>query len=148
MFMSLIPPIVRTVLSINTTPASQDRMRSKVKTGSETDTNSQRSLNMNHSGFQINLIFAWGGILVGFLSGMMLGLHFHRENWLGGYTSLKRRMYRLAHISCFALGAVNLFFWLTAKGFPHPPPLFAVASGAFVLGAITMPLCCLVMAHF
>jgi hypothetical protein len=26
--------------------------------------------------------------------------------------------------------------------------LVAVASGAFILGAITMPLCCVVMAHF
>src|SRR6185436_1938733 len=58
---------------------------------------------------------AWLWILPGFLSGMVLGMFFHREDWLGGYASLRRRMYRLGHISFFGLGAVNLFFWLTMK---------------------------------
>lgn len=97
---------------------------------------------------QVNLVFAWAGILLGFLSGMVLGMFFHREEWLGGYTSLRRRMYRLGHISFFGLGAVNLFFWLTVKLNPLAGALVNVASGAFILGAITMPLCCVVMAHF
>jgi hypothetical protein len=96
---------------------------------------------------QINLASAWGGILLGFLSGMVLGLFFHRENWLGGYTSFKRRLYRLAHISLFGLGAVNLFFYLTTRTFEFDHAL-VVASWAFVMGAITMPICCVVMAHF
>lgn len=96
----------------------------------------------------INLIAAWIGILLGFLSGMMLGMFFHREEWLGGYGSFRRRMYRLGHISFFGLGAVNLFFWLTMKLNPADGALVTVASGAFILGAITMPLCCVVMAHF
>src|SRR6476646_8665042 len=62
---------------------------------------------------QINLAFAWCWIVVGFLSGMVQGLSFHREDWLGGYASFRRRLYRLAHISFFGLGAVNLFFYLT-----------------------------------
>jgi len=74
-----------------------------------------------------NLFLAWLWILLGFGSGLVLGLFFHRENWLGGYGSLKRRMYRLGHISFFGLGT---------------------ASGAFILGALTMPVCCVVMAHF
>jgi len=95
-----------------------------------------------------NLIAAWAGILLGFLSGMMLGMFFHREEWLGGYGSFRRRMYRLGHISFFGLGAVNLFFWLTVKLSPLAGASVNIASTAFVLGAITMPLCCLVMAHF
>jgi hypothetical protein len=98
--------------------------------------------------FPLNLTAAWIGILLGFLSGMMLGMFFHREEWLGGFGSFRRRMYRLGHISFFGLGAVNLFFWITMKLSPAAGALANVASGAFILGAITMPLCCVVMAHF
>jgi hypothetical protein len=95
-----------------------------------------------------NLILAWLWILFGFVSGMMLGLFFHGENWLGGYASFKRRMYRLAHISFFGLGAVNLLFHLTAQKFSMASSAMSVASAAFIIGAITMPLCCVVMANF
>src|SRR5258706_11949361 len=101
---------------------------------------------MNASLLQLNLIVAWLWILLGFATGMVLGMFFHREGWLGGYASLKRRMYRLAHISFFGLGAVNLFFWLTAKNFSGT--LSTIASWAFVIGAVTMPLCSVLMAHF
>jgi len=95
---------------------------------------------------QINLLAAWVGILLGFLSGLALGLGFHRENWLGGYGSFTRRLYRLAHISLFGLGAVNFFFYLTARALPAGT-ILSLASSAFVAGAITMPICCLIMAH-
>ena len=98
--------------------------------------------------FNLNLFLAWLWILLGFLTGMVLGLFFHRENWLGGYSSFKRRMYRLGHISCFGLGAVNLLFWLTTRGLSATGPLAVFASWAFIIGAITMPVCCVVMAHF
>lgn len=103
---------------------------------------------MKNSFPQPTLLIAWLWILSGFVSGMVLGMFFHREDWLGGYSSFKRRMYRLAHISFFGLGAVNLFFWLTAKILPASSPLLPVASWAFVVGAITMPICCVVVAHF
>ena len=96
---------------------------------------------------QINLALAWLWILLGFVSGMVLGMFFHRENWLGGYASFKRRMYRLGHISFFGLGAVNLLFCFTVKNFALAGEGIRVASLAFVIGAIAMPLCCLVMAH-
>ena len=95
---------------------------------------------------QLNLIVAWFWILLGFASGMAMGMKFQQADWLGGYTSLKRRLYRLAHISFFGLGAVNLLFYFTTKGFPASNSL-AVACAAFVAGAVTMPLCCVVMAH-
>ncbi len=96
---------------------------------------------------QINLLAAWTGILLGLISGLGMGLFFHRENWLGGYGSFKRRLYRLGHISLFGLAAINLFFYLTAQGLPVNSML-SLASSLFVIGAITMPLCCLIMAHF
>lgn len=95
-----------------------------------------------------NLFLAWLWILLGFVSGMALGLFFHHENWLGGYGSFKRRMYRLGHISFFGLGAVNLLFWLTTKNLLLTDPLASIATWAFIVGAITMPVCCVIMAHF
>ena len=98
--------------------------------------------------FHLNLVIAWLWLLLGFVAGMVLGMFFHGENWLGGYTSFKRRMYRLAHISFFGLGVVNLLFCLTMQNFPLAGPFTVVASWAFVVGAISMPVCCVVMAHF
>jgi hypothetical protein len=95
-----------------------------------------------------NLILAWLWILLGFTSGMVLGMFFRGENWLGGYGSFKRRMYRLGHISFFGLGAVNLLFCLTVQNFSLDGPLIHFASLAFITGAIAMPICCVVMAHF
>jgi hypothetical protein len=100
---------------------------------------------MNLAAAHPNLVFAWVWILAGFLSGMIMGLRFHDENWLGGYSSFKRRMNRLAHISFFGLGTVNLFFYLTAKDVAESH-LGSAASFAFILGGITMPLCCWLMA--
>ena len=100
---------------------------------------------MNLAGSYLNLVFAWVWILAGFLSGMVLGLRFHDDNWLGGYGSFKRRMHRLAHISFFGLGAVNLFFHLTVKG-EAMGAAGSWASIAFVLGGVTMPICCWLMA--
>jgi len=98
--------------------------------------------------FNLNLFLAWLWILLGFVTGMVLGLFFRDEHWLGGYGSFQRRMYRLAHISFFGLGAVNLLFWLTAQNVSLTGPFAGIASWAFVVGAITMPVCCGIMAHF
>src|SRR5579862_1493672 len=94
-----------------------------------------------------NLFLAWLWILLGFITGMVLGMFFHGENWLGGYGSFKRRLYRLAHISFFGLGAVNLFFYLTAQRL-SAGSMVSMASSLFLIGAITMPVCCVLMAHF
>lgn len=96
----------------------------------------------------INLLMAWTWILAGFGSGALLGLRFARDNWLGGYSSFRRRMYRLCHISFFGLGFINLLFWLTAKtGGDLPATLLNIASWTFIIGALSMPGCCLWMAH-
>jgi len=63
----------------------------------------------------INVVAGWTGIPLGFLSGMMQGMFFHCENWLGGHGSFKRRMYRLNHISLFDLGAVNWMYWFMVQ---------------------------------
>lgn len=96
--------------------------------------------------FKANLMLAWICILLGFATGALLGLKFHHPNWLGGYTSHKRRLYRLGHISLFALGVINFLFALTAR-YCAVGVAIEIASIALVVGAITMPLACLVFAH-
>lgn len=85
---------------------------------------------------------------MGFLSGLALGLFFHREDWLGGYSSWRRRLYRLAHVSFFGLGFVNLGFYFTALDLSRNDPMLPLASASFLIGAVLMPLCCFLVAHF
>lgn len=94
-----------------------------------------------------NLVLAWLWIVLGFASGASLGMRFHDENWLGGYASHKRRLYRLAHISFFGLAIINLLFYFTVRHQPAIHGALVVAAWGFILGAATMPICCLIMAH-
>jgi hypothetical protein len=94
----------------------------------------------------LNLMLGWLWILLGFASGAVLGLWFHKEEWLGGYGSWMRRLYRLGHISFFGLGLLNLMFFLTLRDI-SPARLPGFASAAFAVGAIGMPLCCVIAAH-
>jgi hypothetical protein len=96
----------------------------------------------------LNLLFAWIWMLAGFVSGALLGLRFASDQWLGGYASFRRRMYRLGHISFFGLGFMNLAFALTVRGLETVSiGLLNTASWTFLLGALSMPVCCLAMAH-
>ena len=72
-----------------------------------------------------------------------MGLFFWREDWLGGYGSWRRRMTRLAHISFFGLGFINIAFELSVSqlALSHGTGLVA-ASYCLCLGAATMPLVC------
>lgn len=76
-----------------------------------------------------------------------MGLFFHRPDWLGGYASHKRRLYRLGHISFFGLGFLNLTFFFTAQTIASTTPALVIASWALALGAVTMPTCCALAAH-
>jgi hypothetical protein len=66
----------------------------------------------------VNWYEGWSMILVGFASGAALGLFFHHENFLGGYGSFRRRMLRLGHIACAALGMLNLIVALSPQTSP------------------------------
>ncbi|MDB6029224.1 MAG: hypothetical protein JWM68_5447 [Verrucomicrobiales bacterium] len=102
---------------------------------------------MNAS-LQLNLAIAWLWVLLGFAGGAVLGMNFHKENWLGGYGSWKRRLYRLGHISCFGLALINFMFYVTGKLALSSGQFPTLASQAFLLGAVTMPICCVLAAHF
>ncbi|MEJ2539928.1 MAG: hypothetical protein P8188_08165 [Gemmatimonadota bacterium] len=94
----------------------------------------------------LNLLVAWLWFTLGTVAGLVLGSFFHRKEWLGGYASVPRRMYRLGHISFFGLGILNLLFYFTAGALVSPTPSLGLASWALVVGAVTMPLCCALMA--
>lgn len=95
--------------------------------------------------FAINLIVGWSGFLAGAVTGAVIGLFFHRDDWLGGYDSFPRRMIRLGHIACFGLGLINILFALTAAG-AAPSRLTAAGSLLLIVGQITMPLNCFLTA--
>lgn len=94
----------------------------------------------------INLIGGWLGMLAGVLSGALLGLFFHRDNWMGGYGSYRRRLMRLGHIAFFGLGFLNLIFAATVVQLSLHGRYLQTASWGLVVGAATMPVCCFLTA--
>jgi hypothetical protein len=94
---------------------------------------------------EINYQVGWIAILIGLGVGTILGLFFHREDWLGGYASWRRRMIRLGHVSFFGTGLLNLAFVFSVEHLrlAIAPP---VSSTAFLIGAVTMPTICFLSA--
>jgi hypothetical protein len=88
----------------------------------------------------------WIGMLLGVVSGAIIGLFFHREDWMGGYNSFRRRLTRLGHISFFGLAFVNMAFALTHYILKVQAPWAGWACVSFIVGAIAMPTCCFLTA--
>jgi hypothetical protein len=89
----------------------------------------------------LNWYAGWGLILTAFVTGALLGLYFHRDDFWGGYTSFRRRIVRLGHIALAALGLMNVVYSLS----PWPGPSHwesEAASIGFVVGGISMPAVC------
>lgn len=94
----------------------------------------------------INETFGWTWILAGFVSGLALGLFFRRDDWLGGYGSFPRRLIRLGHISFLGLGILNILFAGVGPRLALDRTVVALASWSFVVGGLTMPVSCALMA--
>jgi hypothetical protein len=94
----------------------------------------------------LTLLAGWIALLGGAASGALIGLRFHREQWLGGYGSFRRRLMRLGHIAFFGLGFINLLFSFSIRVLPVPEPFGEVAAVGLVVGAVTMPLTCFLAA--
>ena len=92
-----------------------------------------------------NLLFGWVWILVGLISGTASGIYFHDADWLGGYSSWRRRLVRLGHISFLGTGILNLAFAFTAALSSEDSQLRPV-SWLFMLGAVSMPSVCFLSA--
>jgi hypothetical protein len=94
----------------------------------------------------INEAFGWLWIVMGFVSGTLLGLKFQQENWLGGYGSHRRRLIRLGHISFLGLGFLNILFVHSVGRLELSAQWITGASWALVIGGVSMPVCCALMA--
>lgn len=94
----------------------------------------------------MNLLAGWIGIVGGVLSGAVIGLFFHRDDWAGGYGSFARRMLRLGHISFFGLGLLNFALAMTFTVEPLAAGHVHVAAYSMIVGAVTMPLLCFLTA--
>ena len=89
-----------------------------------------------------HIFLGWLAVLLGVASGAIVGLYFHAESWAGGYSSFRRRMLRLGHVSFFGIGFLNFFFGLTLLEIGLPDQSARVASIGFLTALFTMPACC------
>jgi len=103
-------------------------------------------MNDNAEILHLMLVAVWSGMALGILSGAALGLFFHREDWMGGYGSFRRRLARLGHISFFGLAFVNLAFAVTLWILGSEGALAAWAAISLLVGAATMPTVCFLTA--
>lgn len=96
---------------------------------------------------QVNLLVIWLAIVLGMVSGAVMGLAFHRAEWQGGYGSWRRRLMRLGHISFFGLAFVNMAF-VQAAGFAGEPAgrLITIAGWSLVVATVAMPTVCFLSA--
>ena len=99
----------------------------------------------------LNLAFGWVWITMGFLSGAMLGMGFHKEYFMGGYGSWERRLARLGHIAFFGTGFLNVLVGLSGlmlTQVQRSGGLWYAMSWSFVIGALAMPICCFIAARW
>ena len=70
-----------------------------------------------------------------------MGLLFHKDTWLDGYGTWRRRLVRLAHISFFGIAFINLSFAFSVAHLKltHPSGL---TSSLLMIAAVCMPLVC------
>lgn len=93
----------------------------------------------------VNWRFGWWLILSGFLTGAILGLGFHKPEFLGGYGSFRRRLARLGHIAQEALGMINVLFGMSV--WPESSmTVMQVACAGFIIGGVAMPTVCFLSA--
>lgn len=95
--------------------------------------------------------FGWATILTGLLAGAAQGLFFHRADWLGGYSSWRRRLMRLGHVSFVGLGILNLAFASTVARFEaanrgmdgiDEALMYLCAGALLAAGTVLMPVIC------
>jgi len=92
----------------------------------------------------INWYFGWISILLAFVTGAIIGLFFYKEDFLGGYTSFRRRILRLGHIAQAALGMMNVVAGNSqiTTGVDYP----LLAQWSLIAGGISMPVVCFLSA--
>ncbi len=106
---------------------------------------------------QINVIFGWTWMNLGFLTGLLLGVRAEpfgldprREapQWRGGYASTERRLFRLGHIAFVMLSLLNVVFGQCIDAAHLAPAWKQAASASLIFGAVGMPLLCFASARW
>ena len=92
----------------------------------------------------LNWYFGWGLVLSAFVTGAVIGLFFHREDFLEGYSSFRRRLLRLGHIAQAALGMMNVLFSVATP--TEASVETQIAAWGFVIGGLAMPTVCFLSA--
>ena len=95
---------------------------------------------------QWNLWAGWTGMMFGLVSGALIGLKFHLEDFAGGYASFRRRMLRIGHLAFFGLGIINVLFALTLTSSGVVLSYPAVASASLAAAVFVMPAVCFLTA--
>ncbi len=95
---------------------------------------------------EINVIFGWAWMCVGFISGMLLGLRAEGKNWLGGYASVTRRYLRLAHVAFIALSIINILYGKELASVDLADNIKNIGSALMIFGAVGIPLACIAAA--
>ncbi len=97
---------------------------------------------------QINVLFGWAWMCLGFISGMILGIWAEGEQWLGGYASITRRYLRLGHVAFIALSIINILYGKELGAVTLPVHIKNIGSYLMIFGAIGVPTTCISAAFF
>ena len=97
---------------------------------------------------EINVLFGWAWMCLGFILGMTLGMWAEGETWLGGYTSVERRYLRLGHVAFIALSIINILYGKELAAVALPTLVKNVGSYLMIFGATGVPLTCISAAFF
>ena len=97
---------------------------------------------------QINILFGWAWMCLGFIFGMTLGMWAEGEKWLGGYASIARRYLRLAHVAFIALSVINILYGKELGTIALPAHIKNIGSYLMIFGAAGVPLTCISAAFF
>ena len=89
-----------------------------------------------------HVLLGWTGVLLGVLSGAVIGLFFHREAWMGGYGSFRRRLVRLGHIAFIGIGLLNAVYGLSLTSGVMQVAAARCASLGLIVAAVGMPGVC------
>ena len=97
---------------------------------------------------EINILFGWAWMCIGFISGMTLGMWAEGEKWLGGYASITRRYLRLGHVAFIALSIINILYGRELGSAGLPFYVKSIGSPLMIFGAAGVPLVCISAAFF
>lgn len=98
-----------------------------------------------------NVHFGWVWLLFGLLLGAVMGLWSFNGPFaspFGDYTSLPRRMIRLAHIAFIALGMINILYGYQIDKLVVKEKYKIIGSRCLVSGSVLMPIMLIGAAFF